>query len=99
MTSHSSYGGLFDAFRDNRGPILYSDINRTPAVEDVQNVLIYITFSTLFLAFLIIFPGIRKEVSLLHYINSHNRLNNFLRGEKESGVENFYKSFAHGKVG
>lgn len=52
----------FDTFRD-RGPVLFDGINRTPAIEDVRNVLIYISFSTLFVAFLIIFPGIRKEVS------------------------------------
>lgn len=54
----------FDAFRDNGGPVLYSSMNRTPAIEDIRNILIYISFSTLFVAFLIIFPGIRKEVSL-----------------------------------
>lgn len=53
----------FDAFRDNGGPVLYSSMNRTPAIEDIRNILIYITFSTFFVAFLIIFPGIRKEVS------------------------------------
>ena len=52
----------FDAFRDNGGPVLYSSMNRTPAIEDIRNILIYISFSTLFVAFLIIFPGIRKEV-------------------------------------
>jgi len=56
----------FDTFRD-RGPVLYDDINRTPAIEDVRNVLIYITFLTIFIAFLIIFPGIRKEVSHDHH--------------------------------
>lgn len=54
---------LFDPFRDDGGPVLYSSMNRTPAVEDIRNILIYISFSTLFVAFLIIFPGIRKEVS------------------------------------
>ena len=51
-----------DTFKD-RGPVLFDGINRTPAIEDVRNVLIYISFTTLFVAFLIIFPGIRKEVS------------------------------------
>lgn len=55
--------GWFDAFRDNGGPVLYSSQNRVPAVQDVRNTFIYITFSTLFIAFLIILPGIRKEVS------------------------------------
>ena len=62
MTSNQF--GWFDAFRDNGGPVLYTSPNRTPAVEDVRNVLIYITFSTLFIAFLIILPGIRKEVNV-----------------------------------
>ncbi|KAI1304156.1 Dual oxidase maturation factor 1 [Halotydeus destructor] len=50
-----------DAFTFNGGPTLYSSENRIPAVEDVRNILIYVTFFTLFLAFLIIIPGIRKE--------------------------------------
>lgn len=53
--------GWFDAFRTNGGPTLYSYSNRTPVVEDIRNIFIYISFSTLFLAFLLIFPGIRKE--------------------------------------
>jgi len=65
MTSNP---GWFDAFRDNGGPVLYSSINRTPAVEDVRNILIYITFTTLFVAFLIILPGIRKEVRFFYYL-------------------------------
>ncbi|GFR18609.1 uncharacterized protein TNCT_332981 [Trichonephila clavata] len=53
--------GWFDAFRVDGGPTLYSNANRTPVVEDIRNILIYVTFSTLFIAFLLIFPGIRKE--------------------------------------
>ncbi|CAL1263790.1 unnamed protein product [Larinioides sclopetarius] len=53
--------GWFDAFRVDGGPTLYSNSNRTPVVEDIKNILIYVTFSTLFIAFLLIFPGIRKE--------------------------------------
>ncbi|XP_071034866.1 dual oxidase maturation factor 1 isoform X4 [Parasteatoda tepidariorum] len=53
--------GWFDAFRVDGGPTLYSNPNRTPVVEDIRNILIYVTFSTLFIAFLLIFPGIRKE--------------------------------------
>lgn len=52
----------FDAFQDNGGPVLYSSMNRTAAIEDIRNILIYISFTTFFVAFLIIFPGIRKEV-------------------------------------
>ncbi|KAH9516001.1 hypothetical protein DERF_006766 [Dermatophagoides farinae] len=51
----------FDAFQDNGGPVLYSSMNRTAAIEDIRNILIYISFTTFFVAFLIIFPGIRKE--------------------------------------
>lgn len=53
--------GWFDAFRTNGGPTLYSFSNRTPVIEDIRNIIIYVSFSTLFLAFLIVFPGIRKE--------------------------------------
>ncbi|GIY13222.1 dual oxidase maturation factor 2-like [Caerostris extrusa] len=53
--------GWFDAFRSDGGPTLYTFANRTPVTEDVRNVLIYVSFSTIFVAFLIVFPGIRKE--------------------------------------
>ena len=62
LTNVGASSSWFDAFRDNGGPVLYSSMNRTPAIEDIRNILIYISFSTLFVAFLIIFPGIRKEV-------------------------------------
>lgn len=53
----------FDAFRDN-SPLLYHNNNRISATyDDILNILIYICFITLFVAFLIISPGIRKEVS------------------------------------
>lgn len=61
VTSTPSHGYL-DTFKED-GPILFDGINRTSAVEDVRNILIYISFTTFFVAFLIIFPGIRKEVS------------------------------------
>jgi len=60
--SSSSPNLILDTFKD-RSPVLFDGANRIPAVEDVRNVLIYICFATLFIAFLIIFPGIRKEVS------------------------------------
>lgn len=74
--------GWFDAFRDNGGPVLYSSMNRTPAIEDIRNILIYISFSTFFVAFLIIFPGIRKEVGdffLITIENSWQFSNYFLK--------------------
>lgn len=55
--------GWFDAFRTEGGPTLYAASNRTAVTEDIRNIIIYVSFSTLFLAFLIVFPGIRKEVS------------------------------------
>lgn len=53
--------GWSDAFRDNGGPTLYSYSNRTPVTGDVHLITIFIIFCTIFAAFLIIFPGIRKE--------------------------------------
>ncbi|XP_022246825.1 LOW QUALITY PROTEIN: dual oxidase maturation factor 1-like [Limulus polyphemus] len=53
--------GWFDAFRSDGGPTLYTYSNRTPVIEDIRNIVIYVSFSTVFLAFLIVFPGIRKE--------------------------------------
>lgn len=43
------------------GPILYMEPNRTSAIEDIRSVIIYISFATLLLGFLIIFPGIRHD--------------------------------------
>ncbi|XP_076360944.1 dual oxidase maturation factor 1-like isoform X2 [Tachypleus tridentatus] len=53
--------GWFDAFRSDGGPTLYTYSNRTPVIEDIRNIVIYVSFTTVFLAFLIVFPGIRKE--------------------------------------
>ena len=53
--------GWFDAFRENGGPTLYSYTNRTPVTADVSTLTLYIVFVTLFLAFLIIFPGVRRQ--------------------------------------
>ncbi|XP_037561842.1 dual oxidase maturation factor 2 [Dermacentor silvarum] len=53
--------GWFDAFRTEGGPTLYAYANRTAVTEDMRNILIYVCFSTLFIAFIIVFPGIRKE--------------------------------------
>lgn len=58
--------GWFDAFRENGGPTLYSYSNRTSVVGDISTFIICIVFSTLFVSFIIVFPGIRKEVSFLH---------------------------------
>ncbi|PNF40908.1 hypothetical protein B7P43_G14984 [Cryptotermes secundus] len=53
--------GWFDAFRNDGGPTLYSYSNRTPVTGDVQTLTLYLIFFTVFLAFLVIFPGVRKE--------------------------------------
>ncbi|KAL1436377.1 hypothetical protein MTO96_049737 [Rhipicephalus appendiculatus] len=53
--------GWFDAFRTEGGPTLYAYANRTAVTEDIRNIIIYVCFSTLFIAFIIVFPGIRKE--------------------------------------
>ncbi|XP_001607607.2 dual oxidase maturation factor 1 isoform X2 [Nasonia vitripennis] len=53
--------GWFDAFRNDGGPTLYSYSNRTPVTGDVSLITIFVLFGTVFVAFLLIFPGIRKE--------------------------------------
>ncbi|KAK0078610.1 hypothetical protein PV325_002304 [Microctonus aethiopoides] len=53
--------GWFDAFRHDGGPTLYSYNNRTPVTGDVHLITIFVIFCTIYAAFLIIFPGIRKE--------------------------------------
>ncbi|XP_021948570.1 uncharacterized protein LOC110846211 isoform X2 [Folsomia candida] len=53
--------GWFDAFRNDGGPTLYSYSNRTPVTGDVPTISLYVLFFTLFIAFVIIFPGVRKE--------------------------------------
>jgi hypothetical protein len=55
--------GWFDAFRNDGGPTLYNFNNRTPVTGDVTLITLYVIFATLYFAFLVIFPGIRKEVN------------------------------------
>lgn len=54
--------GWFDAFRDDGGPTLYSFSNRTPVIGDVSIVAVCVLFATFYVAFLVIFPGVRKQV-------------------------------------
>jgi Dual oxidase maturation factor len=54
--------GWFDAFRDDGAPTLYSFSNRTPVTGDVSIVAVSVLFATLYIAFLVIFPGVRKQV-------------------------------------
>lgn len=59
--------GWFDAFRDDGGPTLYTFPNRTPVTGDVSIVAVSVLFATLYIAFLVIFPGVRKQVSHCEY--------------------------------
>lgn len=56
--------GWFDAFRDDGGPTLYTFANRTPVTGDVSIVAVSVLFATLYIAFLVIFPGVRKQVRI-----------------------------------
>lgn len=60
--------GWFDAFRDDGGPTLYSFSNRTPVTGDVPTVAVCVLFGTLYIAFLVIFPGVRKQVIYFFYL-------------------------------
>ncbi len=53
--------GWFDLARENGGPTLYAHSNRTPVVGDVTTITLVTVFATLYIAFFIVFPGIRKE--------------------------------------
>ncbi|XP_057665329.1 dual oxidase maturation factor 1-like [Diorhabda carinulata] len=53
--------GWFDAFRYDGGPTLYNFHNRTSVTGDVTFITFLATFTTLYVAFLIIYFGIRKE--------------------------------------
>lgn len=53
--------GWFDAFRNDGGPTLYNFNNRTAVTGDITLITFLTIFCTLYVAFLIIFPGIRKE--------------------------------------
>lgn len=53
--------GWFDAFRENGGPTLYAHSNRTAVTADSSTLILYIVFATLFLAFVVIFPGVRRQ--------------------------------------
>lgn len=59
--------GWYDLFHSNDGPTLYTISNRTSVTYDVSIVAVCILFSTLFFAFVIIFPGVRKQVRISYY--------------------------------
>ncbi|KAG8223937.1 hypothetical protein J437_LFUL003745 [Ladona fulva] len=67
--------GWFDAFRSDGGPTLYAYSNRTPVTGDVQMVAVCVVFFAIFLAFLLIFPGVRKESNPFstHYNDTPHR--------------------------
>jgi len=48
--------------------MFYGYSNRTPVTGDVQMITTCLVFGTIFTAFLIIFPGVRKEVSKSEFI-------------------------------
>lgn len=74
----SSSQGWMDAFRDNTGPPLYSTMNRTPTIIDYHVVVIIFAFCSVFVSFIIILPGIRREVSQFY-----THTNVFSRGESK----------------
>ncbi|GBP31033.1 Histone-lysine N-methyltransferase SETMAR [Eumeta japonica] len=53
--------GWFDAFREGGGPTLYAYHNRTAVAADVPALALLLAAATLYVAFLVVFPGIRKE--------------------------------------
>lgn len=57
--------GWFDAFRHDGGPTLYDRPNRTAVTGDVATITFCVIAITLFVAFLIVLPGMRKEVSYI----------------------------------
>jgi dual oxidase maturation factor 1 len=63
--------GWFDAFRDEGAPTLYSFSNRTPVTGDVCIVAVTVFFATLYIAFLVIFPGVRKQVCIIILLNAN----------------------------
>lgn len=57
--------GWYDLFHSSDGPTLYTISNRTSVTYDVSIVAVCILFATLFFAFIVIFPGVRKQVHFL----------------------------------
>lgn len=61
--TRSKMRGWFDLFRENGGPTLYTASNRTPVAGDATTITLCIVFGTLYLAFFVIFPGVRNVVA------------------------------------
>jgi len=104
--------GWFDLFRDNGGPTLYAYSNRTPVIGDSTSITLYIVFATLFLAFFVVFPGIRKErfttflsVTLSLFVGVSILIGTCASGwhTAEAEISSAYRSFSnekiHGKMG
>lgn len=53
--------GLGVSLGSENGPILYTESNRTSAIDDIRSVVIYIFIITIFVSFFLILPGIRNE--------------------------------------
>jgi len=99
--------GWFDAFRENGGPTLYSYSNRTPVTADVSTLTLYIVFITLFLAFIIIFPGVRRQrfttftsVSLSLFLGTAILIGQHGSGwhTSESTISTAYRAFSRDKI-
>jgi len=99
--------GWFDAFRENGGPTLYSFSNRTPVTADVSTLTLYIVFLTLFLAFIIIFPGVRRQrfttftsVALSLFVGTAILLGQNGTGwhTSEAQISSAYRAFSRDKI-
>ncbi|XP_076360700.1 dual oxidase maturation factor 2-like isoform X2 [Tachypleus tridentatus] len=99
--------GWFDAFRDNGGPTIYSVSNRTPAIQDIRSIVIYISFVTLLVAFLIVFPGIRKakfttfvSVTISLFVGAVILISNYGSDwhVAEATVSSLHKAFSREKI-
>lgn len=103
----SAMKGWFDAFRYDGGPTLYSFNNRTAVTGDVTLITFLIIFCTLYVAFLIIFPGIRKErfttfftVTLSLFVGATNLVSIFGSGWHvgNASIISSYRAFSKEKI-
>lgn len=54
-------GGGSGGLGSDNGPILFSEPNRTSAIDDLRSLVIYIFIITIFISFFLILPGIRND--------------------------------------
>lgn len=99
--------GWFDLFRENGGPTLYAHSNRTPVIGDVTTITLCTVFATLYLAFFIVFPGIRRErfttflsVSLSLFVGTAILIGNNGTSwhHAQAEIASSYKSFSDVKI-